>query len=90
MPMLRPAQRTSLDLMTGELVHWQAEGWLEAQHADQLLRQQRATRRDDLGVLVADLGRAVAVVARATVAIARRCGAALRRMPLLSRRRLPG
>ena len=85
MPMLRPAQRTSLDLMTGELVHWQAEGWLEAQHADQLLREQRATRRDDVGVLVADL--AARAVAPPSVASPAASSWSRRR---LSRRRLRG
>ena len=67
MPMLRPAQRTSLDWMTGEIVQWQSEGWLEAQQADQLLRTHRAARRGEVGVLVADLAAGVAVVARGLV-----------------------
>jgi hypothetical protein len=73
MPLLRPAQRTtSLDWLTGELVHGQSEGWLEAQQADQLLRAHRAARRDEVGVLVADLGAGVSAVARGIVAVARR------------------
>ncbi len=73
MPVLRPAQRTSsLDWMTGELVRWQSEGWLEAQHADELLRRQRAARRTEVGVLVADLVAGAAAVARVVVVLARR------------------
>ena len=96
MPMLRPAQRTSLDWMTADLVHrqslvhWQSEGWLEAQQADQLLRTHRAARRDEVGALVAELATGVAVVARGLVAAARRGGAVLERMTRLSRRRPPG
>jgi len=90
MPMLRPAQRTSLDWLTGELVHWQSEGWLEAQQADQLLRTHRAARRDVVGVLAADLAAGVAVVTRGLAAVARRCATALARMTRLSRRRPPG
>ena len=55
MPILRPAQRTSVDWLTGELVQWQSEGWLEAQHADQLLRAQRGARRSVVDTLLADL-----------------------------------
>ena len=85
MPMLRPAQRTtSLDWMTGELVRWQTEGWLEAQHADELLRSQRAARRTEVGVLVADLVAGLvtclAAIGRGLVALGRR----------LSRPRLQG
>ena len=73
MPMLRPAQRTSsLDWMTGELVRWQSEGWLEAQQADQLLRTHRAGRRDEVGVLLADLVSRGAAVGRGLVVVARR------------------
>ena len=64
--------------MTGELRHWQSDGWLEAQHAEQLLREQRATRRDEVHVLLADLRHGVAVLGR-------HGAVALRRLSLLRR-----
>ena len=63
--------------MTGELVRWQTEGWLEAQHADELLRSRRATRRTEAGVLVAYL---VAGLATCLTAIGRRLAPLGRRL----------
>jgi uncharacterized membrane protein len=52
----RPAPRHHLDWLTGELVHWQAEGWLEAQHADEIIRSYRPVARLSLTRLILTLG----------------------------------
>ena len=82
MPILRPAQRTSVDWITGEFVQWQSEGWLEAQYADELLRRQRAAWRTEVGVLVADL---VAGLATCLAVVGRLLGLLARRVSLRRR-----
>lgn len=56
MSTLRPAPRAHLDWLTGEVTHWQAEGWLDAQHADQILRSYQPVQRFSLSRLVLTLG----------------------------------
>lgn len=52
----RPASRHQLDWLTGELLHWQSAGWVDAQHADEILRSYRPTQRLPLSRLVLTLG----------------------------------
>ena len=79
MPLLRPVPRPRVDWLTGEIRTWQSEGWLEAQHAEELLRPRRRARRQHLDVLVDDLVDAVASGARVVGDLVARCAGALSR-----------
>jgi hypothetical protein len=52
----RPAPRAHLDWLTGELTYWQDEGWLDAQHADEILHSYRPVQRFTLARLLLTLG----------------------------------
>ena len=82
MPLLRPVPRPRVDWLTGEIRTWQSEGWLEAQHAEELLRPRRRARRQHLDVLLDDLVDGIARGARAVAAgVARGAGALSRPRP---------
>lgn len=52
----RPASRHQLDWLTDELTHWQSVGWVDPDHADEILRSYRPTHRLSLSRLVLTLG----------------------------------